>query len=90
MSFAAAGGFGSFGRLNYGGSRSGLSSWAAPQVEEESFGSVGRTGGALVAVNGAGTWRRLNWPELGKTAFPQRLLAVGVPWGWHEVVCMLE
>ena len=85
MSFAMAGGFGCFGRLNYGGSRSGLSSWAAPQVEVESFGGVGRTGGALVVVNGAVTWRRPNRPESGKMASLRRLLTIRVPWGWPEV-----
>ena len=77
---------GGIGVPRYGGSRSRLKVWAAPQDHVESGGGVGRTRGALVAVNGAGTWQRPNRPESGKTASPRRLLTVGVPWGWPEVI----
>ena len=82
--FAAAGGFGSFGRLNYGGSRSCLSSWTAPQDEGESGGGVGWTGEGLVATKRTGGRQWPSWPETGKTASPGRLRARGVLVEWLE------
>ena len=84
-SFAAEVASGTIGDPRYGGSPSRLKVWAAPQDHVESGGGVGRTGGALVAVNGDETWRRPNRPESGKMASPRRLLTVGVPWEWPEV-----
>ena len=85
MSFAMEEASGGLGVSGYGGFRSRLRRWAAPQDEGEMGGGVGWAGEGLVATNGTGRRRWLNRPESGKTATNQRLLAEGVAMGWRGV-----